>query len=244
MKEQVISHEELKRRNRRGFLAAAAAGLAGFFGLRAIMTAEGSDGAPWPLRRAFELNEKISRSLYNPERENHAVNPPAPGTPPRINGNIGLHPLEEEWALSFEGAGVERKLKLEDLRAMPITQTSAEFRCIEGWSRAITYEGVRFSDFLARVAPEGIKAPYAGLLTPDEEYYVGLDMESLLHPQTILAFAMNGMPLRPENGAPLRLIIPVKYGIKSLKCVGQIYLADSPPPDYWAERGYDWYSGH
>ncbi len=80
--------------------------------------------------------------------------------------------------------------------------------------------------------------------TPDREYYVGLDMASALHPQTLLCYEMDGRPLTPDHGAPLRLVIPVKYGIKNLKRIGTIRFADVRPADYWAERGYDWYSGH
>ena len=65
----------------------------------------------------------------------------------------------------------------------------------------------------------------------------------MLHPQTLLCYEMNGAPLSFDNGAPLRLIIPIKYGIKSLKQIGTIRFADSRLPDYWAERGYDWYAG-
>jgi DMSO/TMAO reductase YedYZ molybdopterin-dependent catalytic subunit len=50
--------------------------------------------------------------------------------------------------------------------------------------------------------------------------------------------------LTPDHGAPLRLVIPVKYGIKSLKQIGAIRFTDRRPADYWAERGYDWYAGH
>ena len=85
--------------------------------------------------------------------------------------------------------------------------------------------------------------PYVGLETPYGEYYVSLDMESMLHPQTTLADMMNGAPLGPDHGEPLRLIIPIKYGIKNLKCIGKIFLAENRPPDYWAENGYDWYAG-
>ena len=85
--------------------------------------------------------------------------------------------------------------------------------------------------------------PYVGLETPDGEYYVSVDMESMLHPQTLLADRMNGEPLRPDHGAPLRLIIPVKYGIKSLKRIGTLFFSETRPPDYWAEQGYDWFSG-
>jgi DMSO/TMAO reductase YedYZ molybdopterin-dependent catalytic subunit len=90
---------------------------------------------------------------------------------------------------------------------------------------------------------DGTYFKYVGLETPDKEYYVSLDMESMLHPQTVLAYEMNLSPLSTENGSPLRLIIPVKYGIKSLKRIGRIFFSDTRPRDYWAERGYDWYSG-
>jgi DMSO/TMAO reductase YedYZ molybdopterin-dependent catalytic subunit len=59
----------------------------------------------------------------------------------------------------------------------------------------------------------------------------------------ILAYEMNAKPLMPKHGEPLRLIIPVKYGIKNLKRIGSITFNDQRPPDYWAEQGYDYYSG-
>jgi DMSO/TMAO reductase YedYZ molybdopterin-dependent catalytic subunit len=55
---------------------------------------------------------------------------------------------------------------------------------------------------------------------------------------------MNGRPLTPEHGAPLRLVVTVKYGIKNIKRVSTIRFLNERPPDYWAERGYDWYAGH
>ena len=84
---------------------------------------------------------------------------------------------------------------------------------------------------------------YVGMMTPDEEYYVGVDMPSALHPQTILCYEHNNKPLTPDHGYPLRLIIPVKYGIKSIKRIGSMYFDNEKPSDYWAERGYDYYSG-
>jgi DMSO/TMAO reductase YedYZ molybdopterin-dependent catalytic subunit len=68
-------------------------------------------------------------------------------------------------------------------------------------------------------------------------------MESMLHPQTMLAYELNGRPIEIPNGAPLRLVIPIKYGIKSLKRIGKIFFSNRRPPDYWAERGYDWFAG-
>ena len=79
--------------------------------------------------------------------------------------------------------------------------------------------------------------------TPNKEYYVGVDMPSALHPQTLLAYEMNGAPLTDDHGAPLRLMTPVKYGIKNIKRIGSIEFTTTRPDDYWAERGYDWYAG-
>ena len=118
------------------------------------------------------------------------------------------------------------------------------------------FGGVRFLDFLTRLglgtrsgrAPDPAGNPqdlyrYVYLATPDEGYHVGVDMASALHPQTLLCDTMNGQPLTRAHGAPLRLYLAVKYGYKSLKRVALIRFQDERPPDYWAERGYDWYAG-
>ena len=131
---------------------------------------------------------------------------------------------------------------------------TTELRCIEGWSdgRALGRRAAgrpRLGSPVWRPAAAGRTTrqdllDYAALETPDGDYYVGLDMASALHPQTLLCYEMDGQPLTPEHGAPLRLVIPVKYGIKNLKRIGTIRFTDVRPADYWAERGYDWYAGH
>ena len=68
-----------------------------------------------------------------------------------------------------------------------------------------------------------------GMKTPDEEYYVSIDMPSAMHPQTLLAYEMNGAPLTVPHGAPLRLVMPVKYGIKNIKQIGSIEYTDARP---------------
>jgi DMSO/TMAO reductase YedYZ molybdopterin-dependent catalytic subunit len=83
-----------------------------------------------------------------------------------------------------------------------------------------------------------------GLSTPDNGYYVGIDMPSAMQSQTIFCYEMNGAPLPINQGYPLRLIIPVKYGVKHLKRIGTITFSDSQPRDFWAERGYDYFAGH
>jgi DMSO/TMAO reductase YedYZ molybdopterin-dependent catalytic subunit len=102
----------------------------------------------------------------------------------------------------------------------------------------------RLSDFIAAYQPEGALPKYVGMQTPNREYYVGLFKEDALHPQTLLCYEMNGQPLSRDHGAPLRLVTPLKYGIKHLKQIGKISFTDQRPTDYWAENGYDWNAGH
>ncbi len=139
-------------------------------------------------------------------------------------------------------------LTLADLRTLPHVEQTFQFKCIEGWSQIVQCGGVRLADLVARYQPrrnaQGRLPRYVGLETPKADYYVGLYMEDALHPQTLLCYEINGQPLSMEHGAPLRLVIPVKYGIKHLKQIGRITFTDRRPPDYWAEQGYDWYAGH
>ena len=134
-------------------------------------------------------------------------------------------------------------LSLDDIKSLPRIEMTTELKCIEGWSQIVNWTGARFSDFAAKFAPpENTK--YVSLVTPDRGYYVGWDMPSIMHPQTLLAYEMNGAPLEPIHGAPLRLVTTTKYGIKQIKRIGRIEFTNERPADYWAEQGYDWYSGH
>jgi len=141
---------------------------------------------------------------------------------------------------------------MDDIKKLPKTEIVYNFKCIEGWCQITHWGGARVIDFINQyklathsgkpLDPNNPKdmAGYMGLQTPDGEYYVGLDMKSAIHPQTLLCYELNGKPLPYDQGAPLRLIIPIKYGIKSLKRIGIIFFSDKRPADYWYERGYDY----
>jgi DMSO/TMAO reductase YedYZ molybdopterin-dependent catalytic subunit len=170
-----------------------------------------------------------------------------------VNGLIGIDPNIDpvSWRLRVGAAGRagERRFSLDEIQALPRVEMTTELKCIEGWSVAVQWAGARLADLasttgLAKGERAGGYLSYASISTPDEAYYVGLDIASALHPQTLLCYEMNGAPLTADHGAPLRLVIPTKYGIKYLKQIGTIRFTDSRPADYWAERGYDWYSGH
>jgi DMSO/TMAO reductase YedYZ molybdopterin-dependent catalytic subunit len=207
------------------------------------------------------MNERLARAYSKPSRL--APNfPRAAARMPRINGIIGLSDGFDtaKWTLRAETpqrTSAAMHLTLDDIKALPRVEMVTELKCIEGWSDPVHWAGARLADFAAkfrlptrdgsppdlRQKPEAL-FNYVMLKTPDSDYYVGLDIESALHPQTLLCYELNGQPLTLEHGAPLRLVIPVKYGIKNIKRIGTIRFTDQRPADYWAERGYDWYAGH
>jgi DMSO/TMAO reductase YedYZ molybdopterin-dependent catalytic subunit len=251
----------LRRLSRRGFITGGAAILAGWAGWRWLTSRSEDGGLPWPLRRVLEFDEKVGRVVFRSSRRAPRFSR-ALARMPRVNGTIGLSPEidQESWRLHVVGPAGERaarSLTLAEIQALPRVEMTTELKCIEGWSEVVYWAGARLSDLAALTGlatrsgrrPDPERAPadlldYVALETPDSAYYVGLDMASALHPQTLLCYEMGGVPLSPAHGAPLRLVIPVKYGIKNLKQIGTIRFTDIRPADYWAERGYDWYAGH
>jgi DMSO/TMAO reductase YedYZ molybdopterin-dependent catalytic subunit len=236
---------EIGRMTRRSFTVGAAAAGAGLLGWLGVRSAATEGGIPWPLRRALEFNETLSSAAFDDGRL-AADFGRTRATQPRVNGRIGLGENFDPaaWRLRVVGPGqAVRHFTLAEVRALPAVSMTTELKCIEGWSNVVHWTGVRLADFAAR---HGLATQrrYVRMETPDASYYVGLDTASALHPQTLLCYAMNGAPLSLAHGAPLRLVIPVKYGIKNLKRIGTIEYTDERPTDYWAERGYDWYAGH
>jgi hypothetical protein len=133
-------------------------------------------------------------------------------------------------------------LTLADVRKLPHVETVTEFKCIEGWSEIVYWGGARLRDFIATFPPRN-GSEYIGFETPDGQYYVGIERQVALHPQTLLAYELNCQPLTPDHGAPLRLVTPLKYGIKQLKQIGRMTYTETRPRDYWHEQGYDYYAG-
>jgi DMSO/TMAO reductase YedYZ molybdopterin-dependent catalytic subunit len=205
-------------------------------------------GIPKPLRAVLDQNEQIFGRIYSPENL-VAEYPKAMAAPePRVNGDVGLDEATFDAAswqlLVYKQNNETVNISLDEIKELPKTEVVHNFKCIEGWSQISWWGGVRLSTFLQHfgLAKEA-QMNYVGLMTPDEGYYVGIDMASALHPQTLLCYEVNGQPLPPAHGYPLRLIIPVKYGVKSLKRIGSMYFDNERPADYWAERGYDYFIG-
>jgi DMSO/TMAO reductase YedYZ molybdopterin-dependent catalytic subunit len=254
------AEQQLRRLTRRSFIVGAGAAIAGLGAWRWLTTATPEDSLPWPLRFMLRFNQELAERLGSPNQQAPTFPPDRVEGTARVNGLIGLSEDVDSagWELrvAHEGRGPERTIRLRDIQGLPRVDLVTELKCVEGWSEVMHFGGVRFRDFVARfgLATRNGRAPdpesnphdlyrYAYLATPDEDYYVGLDLASALHPQTLLCDAMNWQPLTREHGAPLRLYLAVKYGYKSLKRVGLIRFQDERPADYWAEEGYDWYAG-
>jgi len=251
----------IRRLSRRGFAIGGAAALAGFAGWRWLITRSQEGDLPWPIRRVLEFDERVAQAAFRPTRLSPEF-PRASARMPRVNGMVGIAPSIDpaEWRLRVVGsAGARgaRSLALDEIKALPRVEMTTELRCVEGWSEVVHWAGARLAELasVTGLATRGGQVPAAGtttgelleyvaMSTPNGQYYVGLDMASALHPQTLLCYEMDGHPLTLEHGAPLRLVIPVKYGFKSLKQIGTIAFTDLRPSDFWAERGYDWYAGH
>lgn len=139
-------------------------------------------------------------------------------------------------------------LTMDAIRALPHVEMVTQLKCIEGWSEVVHWGGARLGDFIRAYPPargaRGRLPRYVGLETPDRQYYVGLRMDDAMHPQTLLCYEINGHPLSIDHGAPLRLVTPLKYGIKHLKQIGSISFSDARPRDYWTENEYDYDEGH
>lgn len=237
--------KELRRRSRRGFLVGGVAAVAGVGGYQWLTGAAQEDNLPWPQRRALALNESLAHA-YLSDRHHMPTYSADRISYLKPNGDYGLGNWDaNSWRLTVVAPGTPPlTLGMEDVQALPRVDMITRFCCIEGWSAIASWTGARLSDFTRKFFSPGQRLPaYVSLATPDEEYYVGLDAKSAMHPQTLLAYQHNGKPLTSEHGAPLRLVIPVKYGIKNIKRIASIHYVDKRPDDYWAEQGYDWFAG-
>jgi DMSO/TMAO reductase YedYZ molybdopterin-dependent catalytic subunit len=253
--------KELQRLTRRGFLTGAVAAGVTAATWSWLKGSERVHGAQWPLRTALNANESLARGAFDPSRLSPEFPRQRVMRVPRVNGHQGLTKDYDvaQWRMRIEGAaGADKPVEvgMDVIRSLPRQEMIYELRCIEGWSMVVKWTGARLSDLVQRYPPPtrsgraldlanraGDVPQYVSMATPDGRYYVGLDTASALHPQTLLVYAMNDAPLDWHHGAPLRLAIPVKYGIKNIKRIGTLRYTDVRPPDFWGDRGYDWYAG-
>ena len=164
------------------------------------------------------------------------------------------------WTVTIDGF-VDRPASytLEDIMAkMTVEERIYRLRCVEAWSMVVPWNGFELADLLAMAGVQS-RAKYVAfetVLRPDEmpgvaysvldwPYVEGLRLDEAMHPLTIMASGIYGKDIPKQNGAPLRLVVPWKYGFKSIKSVVRITLTDREPPTSWNKanaREYGFYS--
>jgi DMSO/TMAO reductase YedYZ molybdopterin-dependent catalytic subunit len=252
-------------RTRRDFLffgagALAATAGAGFLlpqptlsrlGMRRDMNSRGKE---WLLNKALRIDDDVAEALYSPNRmvptytksqttsikNNYNGATPDPGY---ISG----------WNLTLEGLASGLSISLDIRRLLNGFSTHEQITrlvCVEGWSAIAWWAGLRFDDLL-RAYPPKPQAQWARVGSSvnldasgnRDPYFVSIDLATARHPQTLLATHLSGQPLTVEHGAPLRLLVPVKLGLKNVKAVTRITYSAEEPGDYWARYGYSSYDG-
>ena len=156
------------------------------------------------------------------------------------------------WTLAVEGEVAKPGVLDIDtlLKQYPLEERIYRLRCVEAWSMVIPWVGIPLADVLKRFVPTSAAKYVAFETLVDEEqmpgqkrsvldwpYREGLRLDEAMHPLAILAVGMYGNVLPSQNGAPLRLVVPWKYGFKSIKSIVKIRLQETEPPTTWSQEG-------
>ncbi len=168
--------------------------------------------------------------------------------------------VTEPWSIKIDGL-VDKpgEYDFKDVMSeMTVEERIYRFRCVEAWSMVIPWNGFELADLLNMAGvQEGAKyVAFETAYRPDEmpgvqypvlewPYREGLRLDEALHPLTIMATGIYDRPIPNQNGAPLRLVVPWKYGFKSIKSIVRITLTDVEPPTSWnmaSPREYGFYS--
>ena len=148
-----------------------------------------------------------------------------------------------KWALEVSGLVAKpMRLMLEDLQRLPRVSNRVNHYCVEGWTAVETWIGVPFSE-LAKFVGVLPEAHYVDFQSFDDDYHESWDLESAMHPQTVVAYGLDGRMLEPAHGAPARVFSPVKLGYKNTKYLTKIVFLPKPNGGYWSDQGYEWYGG-
>ena len=206
------------------------------------------------LKKVLTFDDDIAEALYSKNRMVRTYDRSQAG--PLMNNYFGQTPDPDylaDWALEISGlaSGRTEKLSIGQLKGrLGFHEQVTRLCCVEGWSQVAWWGGLRFADLLKAFppAPEARWAALKSSVNMDEDgesspYYVSIDLETARHPQSLLATHLSGQPLTVEHGAPLRLVVPMKLGLKNIKAITEIAYTAREPADYWNEQGYSRYDG-
>lgn len=242
--------------NRRQFISAAAFAVTGFASSELLFQSDAQAGQKLPVAKRGDFSAMEEQTSFkdaahynnfyefSTEKENVA----------ELSRNFRTRP----WTISVEGHIKKQKVYDIDeiIKLFPLEERIYRFRCVEGWSMVIPWIGFPLGDFIKKCEPTS-KAKYVEFITlydpkqmPGQRrgvlewpYLEGLRMDEALHPLTLMALGLYGEVLPNQNGAPIRLVIPWKYGFKNIKSIVRIRFVEQMPITSWmkaapAEYGF------
>jgi DMSO/TMAO reductase YedYZ molybdopterin-dependent catalytic subunit len=191
-------------------------------------------------------NQRFEQLIYSPARLAPEL-PQSAQSPddafPVYYISDDLPDVPDDWRLTVGGMiGHPAVLTLDQLRALPSTSMRVRHHCVEGWSAVAQWQGVRVSEIAKLVEPDP-RARYVEFRSFDSNYWSSWDLASTMHPQTLLAYRMNGHELTADHGAPLRVYSAVKLGYKMVKYLTEVNFLGEPTGGYWENQGYEWFGG-
>jgi DMSO/TMAO reductase YedYZ molybdopterin-dependent catalytic subunit len=233
--------------DRRRFLRASGGAVGTLF--LAACDSMGPASAKPLLKFAERKNESLERALLR----HSAIDVPRAGARPAGNAFPSYFisdrvPVWDDatrglWRLEVSGmVRTPLQLSLADLSALPRIGYKLDHFCVEGWTAVATRTGVRLSD-LARLVGVLPGAKYVDFQSFDSDYHESWDIESAMHPQTLIVYAQDGRYLNAAYGAPARVYSPAKIGYKNTKYLTKIVFLPERNGGYWSDRGYEWYGG-
>ena len=242
--------------NRRQFISAAAFAVTGLASSELLFQSDAQAGQKLPVAKRGDFSAMEEQTSFkdaahynnfyefSTEKENVA----------ELSRNFRTRP----WTISVEGHIKKQKVYDIDeiIKLFPLEERIYRFRCVEGWSMVIPWIGFPLGDFIKKCEPTS-KAKYLEFITlydpkqmPGQRrgvlewpYLEGLRMDEALHPLTLMALGLYGEVLPNQNGAPIRLVIPWKYGFKNIKSIVRIRFVEQMPITSWmkaapAEYGF------
>lgn len=265
--EREVTPEHLFLNRRRFFETLGVAGIAGLAAWSGLGGAVDALAAPhaasanriYPVRRnpKFVLDERLTNeavaarynNFYEFSEDKEAVS--------RLVGSFQTQP----WQIEVTGLVAKpRKFDVDELiRGMPLEERIYRFRCVEAWAMVVPWTGFAFRELVKLVEPKPTArfVRFVSFLRPDQApgqkratwypwpYFEGLTIEEAMNELTLLVTGIYGHELPKQHGAPLRIIVPWKYGYKSIKSIIRIEFTAKRPPTFWntvVPQEYDFWS--
>ncbi|HXX35869.1 MAG TPA: molybdopterin-dependent oxidoreductase [Thermodesulfobacteriota bacterium] len=146
----------------------------------------------------------------------------------------------KNYSLSVGGLVKEEKhFSWQEISAMPRSCVNCRLTSVSGWSVRADWEGVQWNDLLRLIHIKS-KASYVRFTSAGGGYTTSVSLKDLENPRVLLAYGVNGSPIEPEYGGPLRMVIPNLWGYKSCKWLSVIEFVREEEGGYWEDRGYTW----